>query len=133
MISAHICNTGSPAVAWRCRSELRLLWFTYLLHSLVLPAWIGALVNLFKLTNFQHVEQQEMPDYRISMPILASHHQWLLNTAIATTFMMMAAWGTLYSGAGYAIGAGTVLWWVYRMGKGLWALVRQEPLPALLK
>ncbi|MDX1253253.1 MAG: hypothetical protein IDH49_13580 [Gammaproteobacteria bacterium] len=133
MISAHICNTGSRSAAWRCRNELRLLWFTYLLHALVLPAWIGALVNFFKLNGFQHVGQQEMRDYRVSMPILASHHQWLLHTTIAATFMMMVALGTLYSGAGYAIGVGTALWWVYRIIRGVWALVKQESLPVLWK
>lgn len=126
MNSAHICSSAAPQLEWRCRSELKLLWFTYLLHSLVATAWIGALINYAKT---RKTAQRMNKDNDPSAPMLLSHHQWLLRTAIGTTFLAMVSLGTLYSGMGYAVAIGTALWWVYRMSRGIWTLIKQEPLP----
>lgn len=128
MSSAHICSSETPQLEWRCRSELKLLWLTYLLHGLVVTAWIGALINHAKTEKTTRPANKE---HDPAMPMLLSHHQWLLRTAIGAAFLTMVSMGTLYSGMGYAVAIGTVLWWVYRMGRGILALMKQEPLPTL--
>jgi len=42
---------------------------------------------------------------------------------------MAAGYGTAYRGVGYVLGIGAIVWWIYRMLRGIIAYVANKHLP----
>lgn len=111
------------------KSQQRLVWIAYVLHILVFPAALGALINVFKLREYGKSSSTEGIQVGDSNKLFVSHHQWLLRTFLVSLFFLAIGVGTLYYGVGYLVGMGAVIWWIYRMVRGIIGYAEKKPMP----
>ena len=111
------------------KTEVGELWITYLLFVLFFTAPIGAIISAVKLYQYKRQAQSGEGLKEPGVELLKSHYQWLLNTFAWSIAMGMAALGTLYYMFGFAIAAFAVVWWIYRLGRGMLALFDTAELP----
>lgn len=105
-----------------------ILWLTYAMYVLVVPAVVG-----YGLAAWQSHKLNRESNGRSDMRLLLlSHHEWLKRTFVAALFFGMVAIGTAYYGWGYLVAAGIALWFAYRVGRGLFTLLGNRPVPAVL-
>jgi uncharacterized membrane protein len=114
------------------RSERRILAFTYLMYLLFVTAPVGLAVNALKLRQYRHLPPDAARRSAESVLISAEHHLWLLRTVGVSLLLLMISIGTGYTYFGVMVLAGTVAWWVYRVGKGVLALFEHRRLPISL-
>lgn len=106
-------------------SSKLILWVTYVLQLLVVPAVFGAVINALQLRHYRNLDVKP----NATDTLVVSHHQWLLRTFLITLFFIAMAAGTLYYGVGYLVGTGVVVWWIYRMVRGLISCAENKPMP----
>jgi uncharacterized membrane protein len=111
------------------KSQQRLVWIVYVLHILVFPAALGALINALKLREYGKSPSTEDTQVGDSTKFFVSHHQWLLRTFLVSLFFLAIGLGTLYYGVGYIVGIGAVIWWIYRMVRGIIGYAEKKPMP----
>lgn len=117
-----------PVVQADFRPQRLILWLTYLMYVLVLPSFVG-----YGLATWQSHKLARESDARTGTRlILLSHHEWLKRTFVAALFFGMVAIGTAYYGWGYLFAVGIALWFAYRVGRGLFTLLSNRPVPAVL-
>jgi len=112
------------------RIQRLIVLLTYGLHILVVPAALGALINAFKIRQYRtgtagNVTVAAGP----ATFFFLSHHQWLLRTFLISLFFAAMGSGTLYYGVGYAVLICVLLWWIYRMLRGLVRYAENKPMP----
>ena len=106
------------------KTERSTLWLAYLMYVRVVPAAVGAGINWLKTrdANFS-LRHAEWVD------VVQSHHLWLERTFVASFFLVMVALGTIYTGFGYFVLAGTAAWWAYRIIRGIQMLAENHAMP----
>lgn len=111
------------------KSETLILWFTYLLYLSFAPALLGLGINYF--ASRQHDKTpRKFPVWNEQREIIFSHHQWLMRTFIFVSTFVMIGLGTAYLGVGYVVAGGAILWWFYRVIKGMVAFATHRRMPA---
>ena len=113
-------------------SQKRILWATYILYILLFPAIIGFVINLIMLYRYRQLLKKDdilMTGTADLVTIFSGHHLWLLRTFIFTMCLGMAGLGTIYYAVGYVIAMGTIVWWFYRIIRGVTALFVFHPVP----
>ncbi len=110
-------------------SQKLILWIAYILQILVLPAVFGAAINALKLRQYRRSPVVEDAEHQGESVLFVSHHQWLLRTFLVFMFLIAVAVGTLYYGVGYVVGFGAILWWLYRMARGIIGYAENKPMP----
>lgn len=105
------------------------VWFTYVLHMLIVTAPIAALINALCIREYKRDWCEPGARQDSALLYVASHHQWMLTTFIAVILMAMVTIGTAGSGFGVLVAIATTLWWLYRMVKGVSELMKQRALP----
>lgn len=108
------------------RSQRLILWIAYGLHILLFPALLGVVINIIKLREYKGLSATYGAEQPAFIKLLISHHQWLLWTFVALFLLIAASVGTSYYGVGYAIAAGTVVWWASRMVRGVLAAAEDK-------
>jgi len=110
-------------------SQKHILWSTYILYILLFPAILGFFINLIMLYKYRRfsIENDAPPADLVAM--FWGHHLWLFRTFIITVCFGMAAIGTIYYGVGYIMAVGVVIWWFYRIVRGVKALFEFHPVP----
>ncbi len=111
------------------RSQRLILWTAYILHVLLIPAALGALVNALKIREYGKASASKDLKHRDSAKLLVTHHQWLLRTFLISLFFIAMGAGTAYYGVGYLLGLGTAVWWIYRMVRGIIGYAERKPMP----
>ena len=129
------------------KSQKRILWLAYLLNLLLAPALVGFVIDLtslyvllipailgFVLSISKLFQYRRMPNDSYAamaddVNIYWGHHLWLFRTFIITIVLSMAALGTVYYGYGYVIAAGAIVWWIYRMVRGIASLFSFHTVP----
>jgi uncharacterized membrane protein len=111
------------------RSQRLILWTAYILHVLLIPAALGALVNALKIREYGKASTSKYLQHRDSAKLLVTHHQWLLRTFLISLFFMAMGAGTAYYGVGYFLGLGAAVWWIYRMVRGIVGYAERKPMP----
>ena len=101
----------------------------YVLYALLIPAIIGAIINVLKIREYGKSGTSQDEGQRKAAKFFASHHKWLLNTFIIALFFMAAGYGTMYYGVGYALLIGATAWWIYRMLRGIVTFAANKPMP----
>jgi len=101
----------------------------YVLHVLLIPAILGAIINVLKIREYDKPTPSQDGGQRDVAKLFESHHKWLLNTFIITLFFMAAGYGTMYYGVGYALVIGATVWWIYRMLRGIVTFAANKPMP----
>ncbi len=124
VLSTTTFSTTSSAV----RSETFILWSTYLLYLLFAPALLGFGVNYLVSKNHAKLSRQLTARNESSDEIL-SHHQWLMRTFIFVSAFIMAGIGTMYYGVGYVVVPAAIVWWYYRVIKGMIAFANHRCMP----
>ena len=109
--------------------SLGTVWLTYFLHMLIVTAPIAALINALCIREYKRRWCEPGAQQNEALLYVTSHHQWMLTTFIAVFFMIMVTIGTIGYGFGVLVAVAAVLWWVYRMFKGVAELLRQRALP----
>ena len=112
------------------RSETSLLWLSYLLYLLFFTAPLGFAISFYKAHQFKEM-MKNTTNVDEDIKLLESHHEWLSQTFIFTVFMTMAALGTLFYFFGYLIALVAVVWWIYRLGRGIVLFVEHKHMPVL--
>lgn len=105
------------------------LWLVYCLYLLVIPAFLGLIVNWVEVKKAEQIKQKNQLNYDATLKTLDSHHRWLMRTFIFCLVFALAAIGTSYYGVGYLVAIGTVAWWFYRVLKGMYMLSANKPMP----
>lgn len=111
------------------KSQRAVLWVTYILHILLFPAAVGAIINAVKIREYGKSNMDADKRNEDSTRLLKSHHQWLLRTFLISIFFLAMGYGTMYYGVGYILGIGAVVWWIYRMIRGLISCAERKPMP----
>lgn len=111
------------------RSQRAILWVAYVLHILLFPAVLGAIINAFKIREYSKSVAGTGEGREEYTRMLRSHHQWLLRTFLIVLLFMAMAYGTMYYGVGYILAIGAVLWWLYRMIRGVIGCAEHKPMP----
>lgn len=121
-------RTSTTAAESEFKSQRLILWFAYLMYVLVLPAFVG-----YGLAAWQSHKLARESDVRTGTRlVLLTHNEWLKRTFVAALFFGMIAIGSAYYGWGYLVAAGIALWFAYRVGRGLFTLLSNRPVPAVL-
>lgn len=111
------------------RSEKLVLAVTYLLYMLLVTAPFGAAINALRIRHFRNMEPNLAKDRAESVANATEHHVWLIRTLAIVMILLMVAVGTAYTLFGVVVLAATAVWWLYRLGKGVLALVENQHLP----
>jgi uncharacterized membrane protein len=106
-----------------------ILGITYVLHILLIPAILGAIINALKIREYDKASTTQDSRQRYAAKLFESHHKWLLNTFLIALFFMAAGYGTMYWGVGYALIIGAAAWWIYRMLRGIATFAANKPMP----
>lgn len=111
-------------------SEVVFLALVYTLYIILITAPIGFVISALKVYLFKsHAEHADVePNHE--MVLIATHHEWLVRTFIGMLFMSMAALGLSYYLVGFIVAFFAVGWWLYRLIKGIVALVAHREMPA---
>jgi len=105
------------------------VWLTYVLHILLVPAAVAAVINALKIREYAQPAARDNVQHRDLTGVLATHHQWLLRTFLISLFFLAMGYGTIYYGVGYLLGIGAVIWWLYRMVRGVVMYAENKPMP----
>lgn len=106
-----------------------VLWLTYFLYLLFAPALIGFGIN-FIASKFQKKIPDSVPLEKDARAMILSHHRWLMRTFIFVSVFVMAGLGTMYYGVGYFVASAALIWWFYRVIKGMVAFAGHRSMPA---
>ena len=109
--------------------EAVLLWLTYFLYLLIAPALIGFGIN-FLVSKIQEKTPRRFPAWNENKEIILSHHRWLMRTFIFVSVFVMAGLGTMYYGVGYFVAGAAIVWWFYRVIRGMVAFAGHRRMPA---
>jgi uncharacterized membrane protein len=110
-------------------SQKRVLWLTYILYILLFPALLGFIINMVMLSRYRRLSVNNDPVMTDLVNMFWGHHLWLFRTFIITVCFAMAAAGTMYYAVGYVLGVGVIIWWFYRILRGVTALFAFHPAP----
>jgi len=61
--------------------------------------------------------------------VIASHYQWLIRTFIFVSAFVMMGIGTSYYGVGYIVALAAIVWWFFRVIKGMVAFAFGRRMP----
>ena len=114
-------------------SQSFAIWASYGLHLLIVPAVLGLFINYLKNRQYAHIEYEDDSEDTIPVFVIQSHHQWLIRTFNFLLVMFMVAIGTMYYGVGYLVAMGAVVWWFYRMLRGMVSLMIHKPMPGYMQ
>jgi uncharacterized membrane protein len=106
-----------------------IVGLAYVLHILLIPAILGAIINVLKIREYDKPAPSRDNGQREDAKLFESHHKWLLNTFLIALFFMAAGYGTMYWGVGYALVIGASAWWIYRMLRGIVMFAANKPMP----
>jgi len=113
-------------------SQTNLLWMTYWMYILVIPALIGFVVNALKSRQFKPIYLDEKNSaVKTDVGFIASHHQWLIRRFSIFVVLSMFAVGTVYVGVGYVVAVAAIVWWFASLVRGMYALTVRKPMPGL--
>ena len=116
-------------LATKDRSSEVVLWTTYFLYLLFAPALLGFGISYFA-SKSQEKAPKQFPAWNENKEIILSHHQWLMRTFIFVSTFIMIGFGTMYYGVGYVVAIAAVVWWFYRVIKGMVAFANHRRMPA---
>lgn len=102
------------------RKEERLLWLAYGLYVIGVLMPLGVIVNLIELWRYRRATGIK----REGVLIAESHHRWMLTTALTIFIAAPISMGTFYYGVGAVVAIAAVVWWIYRVVRGMLALSR---------
>lgn len=114
-------------VAW---SEVIILSFIYALYVLFVTAPIGAVISGIKVYRFKRLAERQDSEISHEQILAATHHEWLVRSFITMVVLLMVALGTVVYMVGYAVFWGAVIWWFYRLFRGIAALISHKEMPA---
>ena len=109
--------------------SLSTVWLTYLLHMLIITAPIAALINALCIREYKRQWCEPGAQHNDALLYVTSHHQWMLSTFIGVFLMAMVTIGTIGYGFGVLVAVAAVLWWMYRVVKGIAELMHHRALP----
>lgn len=112
-------------------THTKLLWLTYIMHILIVFAPIALIINFLKVREYKRLLTQSDHQQAEALEFAYSHHHWLMVSFISTLIFGMIGVGTAYFAVGFVIGAVVLLWWAYRMARGVIMLVEGKTLPML--
>ena len=122
-------NSSNDSEKW---SGIIFLSFTYALYIITVTAPIGFVISAIKVYRFKKFAEKsaEPPDQDVVL--IATHYEWLVRTFIFMAVLTMAAVGLAYYIVGYAIAGLAVVWWFYRLIRGVMALMSYRTMPATI-
>ena len=111
------------------KSGTAVLWTTYFLYLLFAPALVGFGINYLASKSHEKLPKQ-FPAWNENKEIILSHHQWLMRTFVFVSMFIMIGFGTMFYGVGYVIAVAAIIWWFYRVIKGMVAFANRRRMPA---
>jgi len=111
-------------------SQVLIVWMSYVLYLMFVPALFGFLASYIA----SRIHDKSMSDHSAARheisEVIASHYQWLIRTFIFVSAFVMMGIGTSYYGVGYFVAIAAILWWFYRVIKGMVAFAFRRRMPA---
>lgn len=118
-------QTHTQAHVGRDRNDHLLVWIAYACYASVVLMPIGALISLYE---WRRDRNMALLPYQPRLFAVA-HHRWLGRTFVLGFIATMAAAGHFYYGIGILTLLVTMVWYGYRVVRGVIALVKREPPP----
>lgn len=101
--------------------ERNILWAAYILHVLsIFTVWLTSVAGVV----INHIKYAESDD-----PVLASHHRWLLRTFWFALLWNLICIPLAFFFIGFIGFVIVAIWFVYRLVRGVLALVDHKPMP----
>lgn len=110
--------------------EVITLSFVYALYLLIATSPLGLLISLYKLYHFKHAVEKGGEQPSPEEVLIATHHEWLIRTFFMMFIFVGISVGSLYYGIGYIILTAAVIWWYYRVIRGIGALISHHEMTA---
>lgn len=101
--------------------ERNILWITYILYAVSIPS-AGLLAVVAVIIN--HIKYGDAPD-----TVIASHHRWLLRTFWFAVLWIVICFPLTFVIVGFVGYAIITIWFVYRLVRGILALLDNKALP----
>ena len=120
-------TTTYADVKW---SEVMFLSFVYALYLVTAP--LGFIVSGYKVYRFKRSTEHGSGPPDQETVLMATHYEWLVRTFIFMAVLVMASVGLAYYIVGYAIAGLAVIWWFYRIIRGVTALMAHRIMPATI-
>jgi uncharacterized membrane protein len=113
-------------------SEVIFLTFVYALYILAVTAPIGFVISAIKVYRFKRLAERSTTPPDEETILIATHYEWLVRTSIFMAVLVMASVGLAYYILGIVIAGIAVVWWFYRLIRGVVALVSYKTMPATI-
>jgi uncharacterized membrane protein len=113
-------------------SEIILLAFVYALFLPLVTAPIGFIISAIKVYRFKRLAERSNEALDQDVILIATHHEWLVRTLIFMIILAMASIGLAYYIVGVILSGVVVIWWIYRVIRGMTALVAYKSMPATI-
>jgi len=113
-------------------TERLILGCCYVLYALLVTAPLGFLLSFYKMQHYKTMEKKGVTlDSEIKF--IEEQHEWLSQTFVFTLLMLMAGLGTAVYFIGYIIVLFTIVWWFYRLFRGIFQFIDHKADPVFLK
>ena len=111
------------------KNQTFIIWTSYFFYLLIIPALLGLMINIYETYRYNKTSNSNPQKVDETLFEINLHHHWLMRTFIVVMLMTMASIGTMFYGYGYVLAFGTILWWFYRIFRGMFALTQHKTLP----
>lgn len=113
-------------------TDILSLAIVYASFILVVTAPIGFIISAIKVYRFKNMAKGSTAPINVDTLLMATHYEWLVRTFLSTAIAAMAAIGLSYYILGFIIGGFALMWWLYRLIRGIAALISYRPMPAII-
>lgn len=109
--------------------QILIVWLSYVLYLMFVPALIGFLASYFASRIHDKSSLVHTGSLHEINEVISSHYQWLIRTFIFVSAIVMMGIGTSYYGVGYIVALTAIVWWFYRVIKGMVAFAYRRRMP----
>jgi uncharacterized membrane protein len=118
-------------VSYRSAQKLTL-WLAYCLHIFILPSLLALMINFRKSKQYQSIEYEDDSEDTIPVGVFLSHHLWMIRSFTELLVLATLGGATLIFNFGFYALVFVLVWWVYRILRGVLSLCLGKPMPVLI-
>jgi uncharacterized membrane protein len=118
-------------VSYRSAQKLTL-WLAYCLHIFILPSLLALMINFRKSKQYQSIEYEDDSEDTIPVGVFLSHHLWMIRSFAELLVLAMLGCAAFVFDFGFYALVFVLMWWVYRILRGVLSLCLGRPMPVLI-
>ena len=110
------------------KAQTFTVWMTYMLYALLVTSVIGFVISIIKIQEYKRIAAGNDTQHAEAIAVFAEHQHWLNRTFVGIVIFAMVSMAWAGYGVGIGVAAIGVVWWVYRIVRGVLALTRHQGL-----